>query len=71
MNDLFGSAEGSISVLAMVCKGTFFGRASRAWRAASLADWRAAEGGGDGREEADAGSSSSMMRYCSSSWGCC
>ncbi len=44
----FGSAEGSTNVLAIVCRGSFFGRASRACSAASFAECRAASGSGDG-----------------------
>jgi hypothetical protein len=43
----FGSAEGSTNVLAIVCKGSFLGRARRAWRAASFAECKAASGNGE------------------------
>ena len=44
---VFESAEGSTSVLAIVCRGSFLGRASRACSAASFADFRAASGSGE------------------------
>ena len=43
----FVSAEGSINVRAIVCRGSLFGKESRACSAASLADLRAASGGGE------------------------
>lgn len=42
------SAERSIRVRDNVCNGSLLGRESRAWRAASFAEERAASGGGEG-----------------------
>jgi hypothetical protein len=42
------SADRSTSVRESTCNGIFRGKESRAWRAASLADFRAASGGGEG-----------------------
>jgi hypothetical protein len=47
---VFGSADGSTNVLAIVCKGSFFGRPRRACRAASFAECKAASGNGEGYE---------------------
>lgn len=49
LNALFASAEGSTSVLAIVSSGSFLGRANRACRAASLADFRDSRGKGEGK----------------------
>lgn len=45
----FESADGSTSVRAIVCSGSFLGSESRACRAASFADLNAASGSGEGK----------------------
>jgi len=49
LNDSLGSAVGWTRARARVCSGIFLERDNRACRAASLADWRALSGGGEGR----------------------
>lgn len=62
LKSAFESADGSTSVRAMVCSGSFGERFSRACRAASFEELKAASRGGDGyllSEGVDSSSSSS------------
>lgn len=54
------SAEGSIRARARICKGILEDRESRACRAASLAEYRARSGGGDGNGAMCSSSGSSI-----------